>query len=124
MVVNFPPLVLILLFPALGVVFNIFFGRRSGRSAVNFVGTGVVFAAFAFALFAFIRLVSMPPSSALHLRLWPWIMAGRFHADIAFRIDALSAVMALVVSGVGALIHLYSCGYMAHDEDYARFFAY
>src|SRR6266478_4952163 len=85
MTIDFPPLALILFFPALGVVFNLFYGRTAGRGAVNFVGTSVIFLAFAI---------------------------------------ALSAVMTLVVSGVGAFIHLYSCGYMAHDEDYARYFAY
>ena len=43
---------------------------------------------------------------------------------IALHLDALSAVMTLIVTGVGALIHVYSVGYMAHDEDYARYFAY
>src|SRR5216683_2804730 len=85
MTIDFSPLALILFFPALGVVFNLFYGRKAGRGAVNFVGTSVIFLAFAV---------------------------------------ALSAVMTLVVSGVGAFIHLYSCGYMAHDEDYARYFAY
>src|SRR5260370_41654642 len=66
----------------------------------------------------------MPPGGSLAFTLWPWISAGNFHVDIALRFDALSAVMTLVVSGVGAIIHLYSCGYMAHDEDYARYFAY
>ena len=66
----------------------------------------------------------MPAGAALEVTLWPWIVAGQFHTDIALRFDALSAVMTLIVSGVGAVIHLYSVGYMAHDEDYARYFAY
>jgi NADH-quinone oxidoreductase subunit L len=66
----------------------------------------------------------MPSGSALAVTLWPWIDAGSFHVDFALRMDALSAVMTLVVSGVGALIHLYSVGYMAHDKDYARYFTY
>ncbi len=48
--------------------------------------------------------------------MYPWIVAGPFHADLAFRIDALSAVMVLIVTGVGFLIHVYSVGYMEHDE--------
>ena len=66
----------------------------------------------------------MPSGAALEVTLWPWITAGQFHTEIALRLDALSAVMTLIVSGVGAVIHLYSVGYMAHDEDYARYFAY
>jgi NADH-quinone oxidoreductase subunit L len=121
---SFPALGLILLFPALGVVFNLFCGRRAGRTAVNFVAPAVIFVPFAISLWAFAVLLTMPRGSALAVVLWPWIEAGRFHLNIALRFDALSAVMALVVTGVGAFIHLYSIGYMAHDADYARFFTY
>ncbi|MGH7917734.1 MAG: NADH-quinone oxidoreductase subunit L, partial [Candidatus Binataceae bacterium] len=120
----FPALGLILLFPLIGVAFNIFLGRRAGRTAACAVGTGVIFIAFAFGWWAFGTLLTMPPGSALTLMLWPWIVAGPFHVAIALRFDALTAVMVLVVSGVGAFIHLYSIGYMEHDEDYARYFAY
>ncbi len=61
---------------------------------------------------------------SLQCQLWPWIVAGSFHVELGLRLDALSAVMTLVVTGVGALIHLYSVGYMAEDEDYARYFTY
>ncbi len=121
---DFPALGLILLFPLLGVIFNIFFGQRCGRRVVNFIAPAAIFLAFAAALAAFATLLGMPRGAALGFDLWPWIEAGRFHFDIAFRFDALSGVMVLVVTGVGALIHLYSDGYMGEDEDYARFFAY
>jgi NADH-quinone oxidoreductase subunit L len=121
---NFPALGLILLFPALGVVFHVFCGRRAGRAAVNFVGPAVVSASFGVALWAFAKLLTMPPGAALAVTLWPWIEAGRFHVDVALRFDALAAVMTLVVSGVGALIHVYSVGYMARDDDFARYFTY
>jgi NADH-quinone oxidoreductase subunit L len=124
MTVSFPALSLILLIPALGVLFNLFLGNRCGRGAVNFVGPAVIFGAFAVGCWAFVTLLRMPPGAALAVTLWPWIEAGSFHVDFALRMDALSAVMTLIVSGVGALIHLYSVGYMAHDEDYARYFAY
>jgi NADH-quinone oxidoreductase subunit L len=121
---NFAALGLILLFPAIGVAFNLFLGRRSGRKTVDFIAPAVIFLAFAFSLWGFARLLTMPRGSALTLMLWPWIEAGRFHVEFALRFDALSAVMALVVSGVGFLIHVYSAGYMEHDDDYARFFTY
>ncbi|HVA69463.1 MAG TPA: NADH-quinone oxidoreductase subunit L [Candidatus Binataceae bacterium] len=124
MTAYFPALSLILIFPALGVIFHLFMGRRAGRAAVGAVGTGVMFAAFAVALAAFAKLLAMPAGAALEVTLWPWISAGSFHTSIGFRFDALGAVMTLIVSGVGAVIHLYSIGYMAHDEDYARYFAY
>ncbi|MBV8508417.1 MAG: NADH-quinone oxidoreductase subunit L, partial [Alphaproteobacteria bacterium] len=66
----------------------------------------------------------MPRGAALTLNLWHWIQSGAFRVDVALHFDALTAVMALVVTGVGAFIHLYSDGYMAEDEDYGRFFAY
>ena len=124
MTAQFPALALILLFPALGFLFNLFYGDRAGRGAVNLVGPGVMFLAFAIALWAFARLVAMPAGASLEVTLWPWIVAGQFHTAIALRFDALSAVMTLIVSGVGAIIHLYSVGYMAHDRDFARYFAY
>jgi NADH-quinone oxidoreductase subunit L len=122
--VDFPALALILLFPALGVVFNLFLGARLGRGAVNVVGPGVMFVAFAIASWAFAAVLAMPPGSALHFTLWPWIEAGRFHVDFGLRVDALSAVMVMVVTGVGSFIHLYSAGYMEHDDDFARYFTY
>jgi NADH-quinone oxidoreductase subunit L len=118
------PLGLILLFPALGLIFNVFFGARLGRAAVNLVGPGVMFASFVVALIASLKLMGMAPGSSLEAELWPWISAGPFHVDFGLRLDALSVVMVLVVSGVGSLIFVYSTGYMAHDEDFARFFAY
>src|SRR5271168_3227187 len=124
MTVEFPALALILLFPALGVVFNMFFGARSGRGTVNVVGPGVMFVAFGVATWAFLTLLAMPPGGALSVHLWGWIAAGRFHTELGLRLDALSGVMVMIVTGVGALIHLYSVGYMAHDEDFARFFTY
>jgi len=125
-VVNLPSsaLALILLFPALGVLFNLFFGARLGRRAVSIVGPGVMFLAFAAATWAFVRLFMLPPGDALTFTLWPWIEAGRFHVELALRADTLSGVMIMIVTGVGAFIHLYSVGYMAHDEDFARFFTY
>jgi len=124
MTVEFPALALILLFPAVGVVFNLFLGPRYGRGAVNVVGPGVMFAAFGVATWAFLTLLAMPPGGALAVHLWGWIEAGKFHAELGLRLDALSGVMVMIVTGVGALIHLYSVGYMAHDEDFARFFTY
>jgi len=124
MTAQFPALGFILLFPALGFLFNLLCGARWGRRSVNIVGPGVIFAAFAVAMMAFLHLRAMPDGSRLTTLLWPWIHAGRFHADFALQMDALSALMTLIVTGVGALIHFYSIGYMAHDEDFARYFAY
>src|SRR5215467_2067714 len=121
---EFAALALILVFPALGVLFNLFPGPRLGRGAVNLVGSGVMFLCFAVATWAFVILMTLAAGSALFCPLWGWLGAGSFHVELGLRLDPLSGVMVMVVSGVGAFIHLYSVGYMAHDEDYARYFTY
>ncbi len=123
-VVEFPALKLMLLLPALGVVFNLFLGRRAGRAIVNVVSVAAVVGAFLLALWALGELLALPAGSALKATLWSWIYVGPLQIDLGLRFDALAAVMTLVVSGVGSIIHLYSCGYMGEDPDYARFFAY
>ncbi len=110
--------------PLAGAAFHVALGRRLGRAAVHFVGPAVVGAAFAVSLFAVAQLWAAPPGTALVDRVYPWIHAGSLMVDVAFRLDALSAVMILVVTGVGFLIHVYSAGYMGEDPDFARYFAY
>ena len=119
--VPLPYLRFIILLPLLGVVFHVFYGARAGRGAVNAIGPGVVLAAFLLAVAAFFQL---PDGGALVDRMFPWITAGELHVDFALRVDALSAIMILVITGVGFLIHVYSVGYMAEDADVARYFAY
>jgi NADH-quinone oxidoreductase subunit L len=96
------------------------------RSAAyhRIVGPLMVLLAFVVAATAVGRLWGLPAGSALHDRVYSWISVGPLSVDLAFRVDALSAVMILVVSGVGFLIHLYSIGYMETDPDLARYFAY
>ena len=110
--------------PLVGALFNLFLGRRAGRHAVGLVAPGVVGAAFLVAGYAVAQLVGLPPGAVLLDTAWPWITAGTLQVDVAFRLDALSAVMVLVVTGVGFLIHVYSTGYMHEDPDYARYFTY
>src|SRR5580700_5053542 len=98
------PLGLILLFPALGLIFNLFVGPRAGRGAVNAIGTLAIAAAFVVGVIAFVQLLALPSGSALATTLWTWIEAGSFRVDIGLHFDSLTAVMVLVVSGVGSLI--------------------
>jgi NADH-quinone oxidoreductase subunit L len=114
----------IVFLPLIGVLFNIFLAPKWGRRAVNIVAPGVILAAFAFAWTAFEQLNGLPPGSALVDNIYPWITAGQLQVDFSLRVDALTAVMILIITGVGALIHIYSTGYMAHDEDVARYFTY
>jgi NADH-quinone oxidoreductase subunit L len=113
----------IVIFPALGLFWNLFLGRRLPGSA-KLVGPGVLLAAFVVAVLAVLRLHALPEQSALHDVVFRWIQVGTFKIDVAFWLDPLSSVMVLVVTGVGFLIHVYSVGYMAHDPDVARFFTY
>src|SRR5262245_7981461 len=92
---------LILALPALGVLFNAFLGSRMGHRVVSVLAPGVVGAAFVTGCYAFIRLLNLPHGTVLTQHLWPWITAGTLQVDVALRFDALSAVMVLVVSGVG-----------------------
>jgi NADH-quinone oxidoreductase subunit L len=113
----------IVLFPGLGFLWNLFLGRRFPSSA-KLVGPGVLLAAFVMSVLAVLRLHALPAESALHDVVFQWIHVGKLHVDVAFWLDPLSAVMILVVTGVGFLIHVYSIGYMAHDPDVPRYFTY
>jgi NADH-quinone oxidoreductase subunit L len=113
----------IVVFPALGFLWNLFLGRRFPGST-KLVGPGVLLAAFAASVLAVVRLSALPEHSALQDVVFPWVHVGGFEVDVAFWLDPLSAVMVLVVTGVGFLIHVYSIGYMAHDPDVPRFFTY
>ncbi len=113
----------IVLFPALGVLFHAFFGRRL-PAAVKVIGPGVVGAAFVVTVAAALRLGGLPAGSALTDPGYTWITAGPLRVEAALRFDALAAVMTLVVTGIGFLIHVYSVGYMHGDRGFARYFAY
>lgn len=111
--------------PLLGVILNVFLGYRLGRRFVNIVGPAVVGLSFVAAAGATWQLVDLPAAQrSVEQSLFTWIPVGDFQVQAALLLDPLSAVMILVVTGVGFLIHVYSVGYMAHDESYARYFAY
>jgi NADH-quinone oxidoreductase subunit L len=107
--------------PLLGALVNVFFGRRLGQRA-HWVAVPAVGLAFGVALAAFGRVWRGHETFAGPL--FEWIVAGSFRAPVTLQLDQLSAVMLLVVTGVGFLIHVYSIGYMHEDPDYPRFFAY
>jgi NADH-quinone oxidoreductase subunit L len=122
---------LIPLLPLVGVLLNGFFGRRMSRRAVGLVGCGSVAVALLIAIGAVWQLAGLPAEERLYeVELATWMPLGELDGGreltIAwgFQLDALSAVMLLVVSGVGFLIHVYSIGYMSHEPDVARFFVY
>ena len=111
--------------PALGFLALALGGRRLARRAVGLVACGAAGLAFLAALWATAFLLLLPPGSrSASVALAPWIVSGDLDVSWGFLLDPLSAVMVLVVAGVGFLIHVYSIGYMGEDRDYPRFFAY
>jgi NADH-quinone oxidoreductase subunit L len=110
-----------LVWPLLGVSGALLVARRA---FVRLWCPAAVAASFVTAVVAVRRLLLLPPGAALVDHVYRWMDVGNLHVDVALRLDALTAVMVLVVTGVGFLIHVYSTGYMAHDRDVARYFAY
>ena len=116
---------LIPLFPLAGAILNGLAGKRLSKSTVSVVACGTAGASFILALISFFQLLSMAPDQRHIARVYfTWIASGDFIAKAEFLLDPLSAVMILVVTGVGFLIHIYSIGYMHSENGYYRFFAY
>jgi NADH-quinone oxidoreductase subunit L len=113
-------------FPVAGFLVNGALALRRGPAtlAVSIVGPGVLLASFAVSLGVFLGVLADPPHQPHIVTLWPWMPVGALKIDLAFQVDQLSAVMLLVVTGVGSLIHLFSVGYMREDPGYARYFSY
>jgi NADH-quinone oxidoreductase subunit L len=116
-------LVLIPLIPFLGFLLNGIAGRRLPKKAVTSIALAASFLSFAVvanAAFAF-KSLTLPYLEKCPI---PWIATGNLRVDFSFALDSLTLTMLLIVTGVGFLIHLYSVGYMEHEEGYWRFFAY
>ena len=120
-------LLLIPLLPFLGFLVNASFGRRISRSMAGVVACGAMVLAFLVSAVEVWRLVGLEPEArAVVQPVFTWISSGDFSVGLTLRLDPLSAVMILVVTGIGSLIHIYSTSYM-HDErpsEYARYFSY
>src|SRR5881396_2984986 len=112
--------------PLLGFVVNgaLALWRPTAKTAVSLVGVSVLVLACAAAVAAVTGFAGLHPAAPLVFRYWEWMPVGDLRIDFALQLDQLSAVMLLVVTGVGALIHLFSVGYMREDAGYARYFAY
>jgi NADH-quinone oxidoreductase subunit L len=110
--------------PLVGFLAIGFWGRRMGRAVTGWLASGTVGLSLLASLAAVTDLVALPAGSrVIRETVAPWIGVDAFHADWGLFLDPLSAVMILVVSGVGFLIHVYSVGYMHEERDFARFFA-
>jgi NADH-quinone oxidoreductase subunit L len=107
-------------FPLAGALLNVFAGRLIGHRA-HWVAVPALAGSFLASCAVAARAWA---GGAFTTTLFPWVVAGDFETSVTAYVDALTAVMLLVVTGVGFLIHLYSAGYMHDDPGYARFFAY
>ncbi|MBI2219707.1 MAG: NADH-quinone oxidoreductase subunit L [Acidobacteria bacterium] len=114
---------LIILLPLLGFVINASLGRRLPKNVSGGLATGLMFLAFGVSAAAFWQMIGHGPITEA---LYDWIPSGDLQIPFALRLDPLSGVMILVVTGIGSLIHLYSIGYMHEESDseYARYFSY
>ena len=124
---------LVPLLPALGALIQLLWGRKLSNRAVSLASVGLPGLSFIWAVGCFLQLLLLKGTPFTKI-LYTWLPAGAFRLtdgslaqlsiDVGFQLDALSAVMMLVVTGVGFLIHFYSIGYMGHEGGYYRFFGY
>jgi NADH-quinone oxidoreductase subunit L len=112
----------IVFLPLLGSAIAGLFGRVIGARASELVTTGLLFASAALSVVAFAQ-VALGEHEVIQ-QVLPWIHSGAFVADWSIRVDTMTAVMLVVVTGVSSLVHLYSIGYMHEDPHRPRFFSY
>ena len=117
-------LALIAALPLLGFLVNGLFGSRLPRWLVALIGCALPALAFAVTVALFMRLTGGAPATTE--TLYSWVLLASFKVDVALHFDAMTAVMCLVVTGIGTLIHVYSTAYMADEPraGVARFFCY
>jgi NADH-quinone oxidoreductase subunit L len=115
---------LMIAMPAIASAILLISGKFFDRGG-HWLSVAAVTASFVIAGWLFVELLNANPESrAVSVPLYQWIQAGSWQISAGLLIDQLSILFAMLITGVGALIHLYSVGYMAHDERRRRFFAY
>ena len=119
----------IVFLPLIGAIINGLLGAKiqksMGKGAISFLACAPVVIAFGLSLQALFALLALKPEERFLIdRLYTWINLGSLKVDMSFLVDPLSAVMILVVTGIGGLIHIYATGYMHDDKAFWRFFAY
>jgi len=115
---------LLIALPLAGAAILLLLGKRSDKWG-HLLGTATVAAAFALGVVYFFQLSDLPDDSrSAYLNLFTFIDTGSFNVNASLLFDPLSAVFVLLITGVGLLIHIYSIGYMSHDDGRRRFFAY
>ena len=116
---------IIIALPLLGAAINGLLGKNWSKPLVNAVGVGSVALSFLAVVEAVREFAQLPAAQIPWIKSYfTWITAGIFKVDFSLQIDQLTVVMLFVVTFVGLLVHIYSTGYMAHEEGYYRFFSY
>ena len=117
---------LTVLLPLFGFLFNGIFGRKiKNEKIIGIAGSATVGLAFILVLSAFIQTINLPLENRSNtVSLFTWLNVGGLNVKFSYLADQLSLTMALIVTGVGFLIHIYSIGYMHGDKGFWRFFAY
>lgn len=114
---------LIPMLPLVGFVALLLLGKRLGDPWAGWLATAMVGSSFVAACVVFVGLLNQPEHTYEH-SYFTWIPAGNFHVDVNTLLDPMSMAMVLFITGISTLIHLYSIGYMHHDEKYWKFFLY
>ena len=115
-------LLLLLLTPLVGFVINQIGGKKLGKTLPGIIATAAVTVSFVISLIYFIQILSTGQSIQIHL--FEWISLGEFTVCMDFTLDQLSLLWLMFVTGIGALIHVYSIGYMHNDENISRYFSF
>ena len=117
---------LIPILPLLGFLLNGLFGRRLAKPVINAIAVGSVVLSFLWVVKTLNALGAFSGGLEQTYRehYYTWIQSGALNIGVDFAIDRLTAIMLMVVTGIGSLIHIYAVGYMAHEGGYYRFFAY
>jgi NADH-quinone oxidoreductase subunit L len=113
---------LIPFFPLIGFLLNGLFGKRLSKAVINLIAIGSVAVSFLYVVFLLVKLY--PLNAAYPEHYFTWIQSGFLQIGFDLFVDRLTAVMLLVVTGVGLLIHIYAAGYMEREGGYYRFFSY
>jgi len=112
----------LLLAPLLGFLLNTFFGKQLGKTLAGTIGTLTVLVSFAITLYFFLNILKT--NQPIQVQLFDWIAISNFKVEFGFLLDQLSLLWLLFVTGIGALIHIYSISYMHDDDKMHTFFAY
>jgi len=117
---------LTVLLPLIGFLINGLFGSKiKNEKIIGFIGCSTIGLSFIIALGAFFETLSLPVEQRQTIiNLFQWIKVSWLDISFAYQVDQLSLIMALIVTGVGFIIHIYSIGYMHNDKSFWRFFSY